>query len=220
MSLNGMSLNGMSLNGMSLNGMSLNGMSLNGMSLNGSQLTGFAADGQPISGAQLVGATMRGELDGGGTLAIRIDSAATLAAPNADVWAYGVSFAQPDGSWAPLCGSSSVLAVALAGTWNYESGVTGGGSWSASATSFTLGCRGAALAKCVVLINLYDDMGIQEDEANWKVDAEWLPGGARCIHKLRDFQDGRPSCWHAKKSAHCGTFDDGALLIDEYKRRP
>jgi hypothetical protein len=153
MSLNGMSLNGMSLNGMSLNGMSLNGMSLNGMSLNGSQLTGTTSSGQPISGTALVGARMTGQLTGGGTLNLRVDSAVTLAAPSSDVWAYGVSY-QSGTSWLPLCGAINGvpgLAVPLAGTWDYRSGVKGGGSWIASTTSFTLACRGAALAKCVEL---------------------------------------------------------------------
>jgi hypothetical protein len=154
MSLNGMSLNGMSLNGMSLNGMSLNGMSLNGMSLNGSQLTGFKSGGQQVSGTALVGTTMVGQLASGGTLSLRIDSAAALPAPNTDVWAYGVSYLSGS-TWTPLCGVSGgqpVRAIPLTGTWNNGSGVTGGGSWTpTSTTSFTLGCRGAALAKCVEL---------------------------------------------------------------------
>jgi hypothetical protein len=153
MSLNGMSLNGMSLNGMSLNGMSLNGMSLNGMSLNGSQLTGFNSSGQIISGSGLVGARMTGQLASGGTLNLRIDSASTLAAPNSDVWAYGVSY-QSGTTWVPMCGTvdgAPVLAVPLAGTWDYRAGVKEGGAWTASSTSFSLGCRGAALAKCVEL---------------------------------------------------------------------
>jgi hypothetical protein len=154
MSLNGMSLNGMSLNGMSLNGMSLNGMSLNGMSLNGAQLTGKNASGVTLSGAQLVGARMKGTLSSGGTLDLRIDSATTLPAPNTDVWAYTVRYAVAGGTWTSLCGDSGgvpVLAVALTGTWNYGSGVSGGGSWTSSATAFTFGCRGTALAKCVEL---------------------------------------------------------------------
>jgi hypothetical protein len=154
MSLNGMSLNGMNLNGMNLNGMNLNGMNLNGMNLNGSQLQGVQSNGQPISGLGLVGTTMGGTLSNGGSLALRIDSAATLPAPNSDVWAYGVSYALAGGSWAPLCGTSSgvnVLAVPVAGTWNYGSGVTGGGAWSASSGSFTFACRGTAIAKCVEL---------------------------------------------------------------------
>jgi hypothetical protein len=152
MSLNGMSLNGMSLNGMSLNGMSLNGMSLNGMSLNGTQLTGLKSNGQVVSGSALVGTRMKGTLSSGGTLDLRVDSAATLPAPNSDVWAYTVRYALAGGTWSPLCGESGgvpVLAVPLTGTWNYAAGVAGGGSWTNTTTSFTFGCRGTALAKCV-----------------------------------------------------------------------
>jgi hypothetical protein len=268
MSLNGMSLNGMSLNGMSLNGMSLNGMSLNGMSLNGTALTGRTASGQTLSGSALVGARLKGLLSNGGTLDLRIDTAATLPAPNNDVWTYTVRYALADGTWAPLCGTSSgvaVPAIPLAGTWNYGAGVEGGGSWTASSTSFTFACRDTALAKCVelgykpwktvggvqlrnhhqactrmlradycgngqswtqdgTLINLYDGLGIQTDAAAWKVDAEWLPSGARCIDELRDFHNGRPTCHGAKVSAGkgaggpCGTFGKGALLIDEYQQ--
>jgi hypothetical protein len=153
MSLNGMSLNGMSLNGMSLNGMSLNGMSLNGMNLNGSQLRGTDASGQPISGAGVAGVMLNGQLAGGGTMSLRIDSASTLAAPHTDVWTYGVSYLSGS-AWLPLCGTSAgvpVPAVPLAGTWNQGSGVWGGGSWTSSSSSFTLACRGGALAKCVEL---------------------------------------------------------------------
>ncbi|HKE18455.1 MAG TPA: ADYC domain-containing protein [Kofleriaceae bacterium] len=142
----------MANNGMSLNGMSLNGMSLNGMSLNGTQLTGKKASGATVTGAQLVGARMVGTLSDGSTLDLRIDSAATLPAPNSDVWAYAVRYALADGTWSPLCGESGgapVLAIPLTGTWNYDSGVSGGGSWTSSSTSFTFGCRGTALAKCV-----------------------------------------------------------------------
>ena len=35
---------------------------------------------------------MIGQLAGGGTLILRIDSAATLPAPNTDVWSYGVTY--------------------------------------------------------------------------------------------------------------------------------
>jgi hypothetical protein len=265
MSLNGMSLNGMSLNGMSLNGMSLNGMSLNGMSLNGgtlsgSQLTAKNSGGQLLSGAQLVGTKMTGTLSNGGTLVLRIDSATTLAAPNDDVWAYTVRYGLADGTWSPLCGTSGgvpILAIPVAGTWDYGSGVTGGGSWTSSTTSFTFGCRGAAIAKCVelgykpwktvggvllgnhhqactrmiradycgdgkswtsdgTLINVYDNLGIQLDAAAYKLDAEWVTTGARCIWKLRDFQVNKPTCEAVKKIDGCGTFANGALLIDEY----
>jgi len=153
MSLNGMSLNGMSLNGMSLNGMSLNGMSLNGMSLNGSQLTGVTSSGQTLSGAGLVGARLNGIISNGASLPMRVDSAAILPAPNADVWGYAVSYRVDDGIWRSLCGTSAgapVLAIPLAGTWNYGVGATGG-AWSSTPGTFTFACRGTALSKCVEL---------------------------------------------------------------------
>jgi hypothetical protein len=152
MSINGMSINGMSINGMSINGMSINGMSINGMSINGSQLSGVKSNGQAISGAGFVGARMTGTLTSGASVALRVDSAQALAAPSTDVWAYGVSY-QLAGTttWSPMCGSSTTLAIPLSGTWNLGSGVVGGGSWTASSTRFTFGCRGAALAKCVEL---------------------------------------------------------------------
>jgi hypothetical protein len=76
---------------------------------------------------------------------------------------------------------------------------------------------GTAWTKSGTLINLYDNLGIQTDSTSWRIDAEWLPDGALCIDKRRDFQRGVPTCWHAKKKASCGSFDRGALLIDEYK---
>ena len=258
MSINGMSINGMSINGMSINGMSINGMSINGMSINGSQLTGVKSDGQAISGAGFVGANMTGTLTSGATVGLRVDSAQLLPAPNNDVWAYGMSY-QLAGttSWSPMCGSSSTLAIPLTGTWNLGQGVAGGGSWSASATTFTFGCRGAALAKCVELgykpwkvvggvslrshhqactrmiradycgdgkawtqdgtpINVYDSLNIQTDAGAFKLDAEWTPAGARCIWRLRDFQNGKPSCETIKKLDGCGTFKSGGLIISEY----
>jgi hypothetical protein len=190
MSLNGMSLNGMSLNGMSLNGMSLNGMSLNGMSLNGSELTGVAAGGQAVSGASLVGATLNGVVSSGASLPMRVDAAATLPAPNGDVWAYAVSYLVDDGVWRPLCGTSAgepVLAVPLAGTWDYGVGPSGG-SWTASASSFTLACRGTALSKCV-------ELGYQP----WKT-----VGGV----SLRDHHQ---TCTRVLRADYCGNGQPGTL---------
>jgi hypothetical protein len=260
MSINGMSLNGMSLNGMSLNGMSLNGMSLNGMSINGTELTGVTGDG-PVSGTALVGATMVGQLSNGDSLSLRVDAAGALAAPNADVWAYEVSV-DTDSGWQPLCGTDAggtpIGAIPLAGTWNAQAGVPGGGSWTASSSLFSLGCRGASLAKCVEFgykpwqtvggaslrdhhqactrmlradycgdgaswtangtpINLYDDLGIQSDDAAWLVDAEWTANGAICTNNIRDFQPGSPTCVEDLHDPDCGAdFSGGALVINEY----
>jgi len=147
-SLNGISLNGVSLNGVSLNGVSLNGSSLNGVTLSGSQLTGTSDTGGSVFGSEWGGATMNGVLSDGSPLTLRIDAAVTLAGPNADVWVYDVKYALNDGSWSPLCNGNT--AVALSGTWNYASGVAGGGGWIAG-PDVTFGCRGTALAKCVEL---------------------------------------------------------------------
>jgi hypothetical protein len=153
MTLNGMTLNGMTLNGMTLNGMTLNGMTLNGMTLNGSELSGVSG-GVYYGGEDLVGAKVLGQLSNGSTLQLRIDSAKVLPAPNDDVWAYEVLAGGDNNTWQPLCGTVDgfpILAVPLSGTWNYQSGVSGGGSKTASTTSFTFACRGTALAKCVEL---------------------------------------------------------------------
>ncbi|MEJ7730607.1 MAG: ADYC domain-containing protein [Polyangiaceae bacterium] len=156
-SLNGTSLNGTSLNGTSLNGQSLNGTSLNGTSLNGTSLNGVTLNatnfsgtlnGQPVS--NWVGAKFTATLSGGSTVAVRIDSKTTLAAPNTDVSAYGVSY-QTSTGWAPLCGVSTTLAIPINGTFNNGSGVVGGGSFTPSTTAFTFACRATAIAKCVEL---------------------------------------------------------------------
>jgi hypothetical protein len=251
----GVPLSGVSLAGVSIRRMSLGGMIVRGLSIEGSELTGTVGR-DVLGGDEMVGAEMSGILSDGRALPMRIESAELLPGATGDIWTYGVSYAQLDGSWTPMCGSGS--AIALTGTWNLGAGVAGGGAWSASSSVFTFGCRGAALAKCVELgyqpwatvsstplrdhhqactrmiradycgdgtawtepgvqINLFDDLGIQTDSTSWRTDAEWLPDGARCIHKLRDFRHGRPTCWHQKKKGACGSFDGGALLIDEYK---
>jgi hypothetical protein len=65
---------------------------------------------------------------------------------------YGVSY-QTSGTWTRLCGSDAnsqpILAIPVTGMWNYQTGVTGGGSYTADSTRFTMGCRGTAIAKCV-----------------------------------------------------------------------
>jgi hypothetical protein len=252
---NGANLNGIVMNGVSMNGIMPNGTSFNGIALNGSELVGVARDGQPISGADMVGTTLSGQLSDGSTLPLRIDAAAPLDGANADVWAYSISY-KAEGGWAPLC-TSATQAIPLAGTWNLASGVPGAGSWSESSDSFTLACRGAALAKCVELgykpwktvdgvllrdhhqactrmvradycgdgrswtadgtpINLYDNVGLQADEASWAVDAAWSPEGAVCVGSIRDFQPGTPSCVQALRDPSCGSFSEGVLLVDEY----
>ena len=157
MSLNGMSLNGMCINGMCLNGMSINGMSINGMSLNGMCINGSQLGRREVGRAAALRHRPRRRQDERHPVERRHPApphrlGEHAARPNNDVWAYGVSYALAGGAWAPLCGTGGHAArCRWRGTWNYGSGVTGGGSWTASATYFTFGCRGTALAKCVEL---------------------------------------------------------------------
>ena len=151
-SLNGISLNGISLNGKSLNGKSLNGISLNGKSLNGVTLTASSVSGPPLSGANLVGSTWTGTASDGSTVALRIDSATAGAAPNAELWFYGMSYQTTTG-WQPLCGldvdGKAVLALSVAGVWTATASDLA--HYTASTTQFTLACRATTVAKCVEL---------------------------------------------------------------------
>ena len=161
-SLNGVSLNGVSLNGVSLNGVSLNGVSLNGVSLNGVSLNGVSAGsgaitgvsgGANTTGAALVGAKLNGQLSNGTTLPLRIDAVRVGTAPDTDVQFYKVAF-QGAGGWSPLCGTDSggnaIEALVLAGRWNDQQGVVGGGARIEDDTAITFACLGRALAKCVL----------------------------------------------------------------------
>jgi hypothetical protein len=151
-SLNGVSLNGVSLNGVSLNGVSLNGVSLNGVSLNGTVLGGSVNGGSFKSGSQLVGSSWTGVLSNGTTLAMKMNSVTTGNGANTDVYMYGISYLS-SGVWTLMCGKDAnsvpILAIPVKGTFNYASGVVGGGSFTNDATKFTFGCRGTAIAKCV-----------------------------------------------------------------------
>jgi ADYC domain len=80
-------------------------------------------------------------------MTLRIDSAAKLPAPNADLWAYVISYSA-DGGWKPLCGAG-IAALAVPGTWDTRSAVIGGGAYSSSTTAFTFACRATTIAKCV-----------------------------------------------------------------------
>jgi hypothetical protein len=72
-------------------------------------------------------------------------------------------------------------------------------------------------------INLYDNVGIQSDAAAWKIEGEWTPAGVRCITREVDARfnlvsHAKPWCFKneaLKPSTTCGTFANGALLIDE-----
>jgi hypothetical protein len=152
-SLNGMSFNGTSVNGRTLNGMSFNGASVNGISVNGGALTARSTSGPPLAGSNLVGSTWTATLSDGTAVKLRIDTAVPGAAPNPDLWFYGISY-QTAAGWNPLCGvdagsGKAIQAVSVAGVWqNTAADAT---HYTTSTTEFTLACRGATIAKCVEL---------------------------------------------------------------------
>jgi hypothetical protein len=151
-SLNGTSLNGTSLNGTSLNGTSLNGTSLNGTSLNGTSLNGTTLINAAVPDGDFTGSRWFAELSNGEALELRIDGSAALAAPNADVMTYQVSYAN-GADWSPLCGTDTaghpVAAIPMTGVWSHAQGVAGGGGYTPHASKITFACRGNTIAKCL-----------------------------------------------------------------------
>jgi ADYC domain len=72
-------------------------------------------------------------------------------------------------------------------------------------------------------VNLYDNLGIQVDAANWSKEAEWTPNGARCItldRKTRFYNASLvPTCLASgalPAGSACATnFANGALMLSE-----
>jgi len=126
-----------------------NGQALDGAAaLAGTAFTGTAG-GAPV--ASFVGATFSGQKDDGSTVPVRIDSAAAGTGNDANVWAYGISYY--DGAseaWWPVC-AGGVAAVPVMGRWDYSFGTATGGDKIDDPASFTFGCIGSAIAKCVYL---------------------------------------------------------------------
>lgn len=70
------------------------------------------------------------------------------------------------------------------------------------------------------LVNIFDDAGIQTDDAAWEPEAEWTPDGAICISKKKaarfeQVAETRPACYpHAlKPEKSCGTEFSGDIAI-------
>lgn len=155
-SLNGTSLNGTALAGTSalggtLVGQALVSMGTTGATATGGSITATSTTAAPLSGAAAVGSTWTGTASNGVSVKLRIDSAAVLAAPNAELWSYAVSY-QTTAGWSPLCGldgTTPIKAVPVIGAWGP---VTGDLTAYASATTkLTWACRGKTIAKCVEL---------------------------------------------------------------------
>lgn len=144
--------NGTSLTGIALGAATLDGVGALGTGAQGEVLTASSSGAAPLSGGALVGSTWTAQLSDGTALALRVDAAAHGAGPNADVWAYTISY-QSGTTRAPLCGldaaGTPIRAVAVPGTWNQKLGSPGGGAYDARASQFTLACRGSSIGKCV-----------------------------------------------------------------------
>jgi hypothetical protein len=166
-SLNGRKANGPVLNGRKPNGTALDGLfvasvnlagatqagaALTGVSLAKSSFSATTAAKKTITGTALAGATFTATLSDGSTLPIKVDAVSQLAAPNADLLGYSVSY-QTASSTSALCGyeldGSAVQAVPVIGSFNYGQGVTGGGSYTTSTSVFTFACRHYAIEKCI-----------------------------------------------------------------------
>ena len=200
-----------------------NGVSLNGVSLNGTDF---------------VGAEFAVALSNGLPASLRIDSMSTLTDANADVYTYKISIAA-DGGWQSLCDGGD--AVAIPGSWNPANGAWSDGNFSFAcrgssvAKCLELGYKtwygfGDHQRACVRMlradycgdgvshtvngtqINVYDDAGVQADTESWQIDGEWSPDGALCFNHYRGTS--LPTC-SQKQSTSCGTFANGALLVNE-----
>ena len=163
---NGSNLNGSNLNGSNLNGNDLSqfmvsvnylpakhsGAQLDQVWLEGTTFKGVKAS-RFFSGADFQSAEFQGNLGSGGTVRLRVNAISAAPAPNQDLSLYDVSFLDSTGVWQPACRDSSgapALAMPLHGTWDYRSGVPGGGAKTEDPARFTFACMGGAIAKCVL----------------------------------------------------------------------
>jgi hypothetical protein len=241
-SINGVTLNGIAINGVTLNGIAINGIAINGISLNGIAINGIAINGTDFVGAHLSASLSNGgslelriddiaPLTGANSDVL----AYTVEASTDSGWVPLCGY-DTDGS--------VKQALAVPGTWNVQTGAWSDGgefsfacrkasvakcvefgykSWLGFADHHHACVRMLRADYCGdgtphtitgTPINLYDNASVQLDTESWPVDAEWTPDGAVCLDHHRG--GAQPSCYAEKYSASCGTFDNGALLIDEY----
>ena len=240
--INGVSVNGIAINGVSLNGIAINGVSLNGIAINGTSLNGIAINGTDFIGAHLTanlsnGGALELRIDDISPLASSNSDvlAYTVSVSGDDGWTPLCGY-DTDGS--------AKQALAVPGTWNLQTGAWvdssdfsfacrkasvakcvefGYKSWlgygdhqHACVRMLRADYCGDGISHTITgtPINLYDNASVQVDTESWPVDAEWGPDGALCLNHHRG--GAQPSCYAAKYSPTCGSFDHGALLIDEY----
>jgi hypothetical protein len=166
---NGATLNGPLLNGNALAGSEVYGKTVAGTSAAGSVLRGITlqdsglksvrvSDGAVVSGTALVGATFATQMPDGSPMNLRIGARSSIPSQHhagSIVNHYELSYRQSgSNAWKPVCGELNgvpVLAIPLAGRWNYAQGVPGGGEKLDEPDWITFACSGFTLEKCVTL---------------------------------------------------------------------
>jgi hypothetical protein len=166
---NGSNINGSNINGSNINGSNINGSNINGenlgsilvsvslrkvrlrhfildsVELRGSALVGFRA-ARAYGPQEMIGAVFTGTLGDGSTVKLELQGASLEG--GSDIWRYAFSYRDGGEEWQPVC-PGRATAVPVLGRWDYRRGVSGGGAKIADRDAFTLGCRGAAVDKCI-----------------------------------------------------------------------
>lgn len=244
-SMNGTSLNGTSMNGTSLNGTSLNGTSLNGTSLNGTSLNGVSLNGTSLNGSTWTGTLTNGDsinmriddsyLGDGNTgfyaVSFEADDGWHPLCPGTEPDGSAVHAIAVPGSWD---GTARYVSSTTQFTWSCRH--------KSIAKCIEMGYqpwngREVQMASCIrmlradycgtgvsytvdgTLLNLYDAAGVQQDTESWAVEAEWSPAGAVCVNpghtRAERVSHTNPPCLAALASPTCGSFANGASIIDE-----
>lgn len=206
---NGVSWNGLKINGLKINGLKINGLKINGLKINGTTLSGVALDdfaiidGTALSGTteygaqagwqDFIGATMIAVTEDGAEVAMRIDAITPRQDP--ELLDYVISYKPEHGPWTPACGTDEdgepIAAIPLAGVWNYEEGVPGGGSYieQPDVPMFTFACETSVLEKCVTAG--YKPWGFAEETKGNKT-------------KMRSLRPLHQACTRMMRADYCG----------------
>jgi ADYC domain len=249
-SLNNLTFNGISLNSLPPNGISANGMPINvavmgpplsGADLVGSTWTGNLSDGTTAAlridaAMQLTGAnsdmwSYRWSVSADGAwqpLCVARDGHAEFADATSGTWnlAQGVPGGgayHPETSEFTIACRGSAIAKCL------ELGYKPWDGFEREIAACTRAMRadycgiGTPFTVSGIIINIFDDVGIQPDAVDWVPEAEWGPDGAQCVSnkkQTRFYQvvHETPPCFpHALKPKNsCGTeFSEGAAIITE-----
>jgi hypothetical protein len=251
---NGLSPQGTSVNGISSNGLSpqgtvigvvLTGTPLTGPQLVGSTWTGHLSDGNNLTiridaAQQLTGANsdmwsyrMSGLVNGVAfPLCVDSSGAPTFAVSVAGTW--NLSEGTHDGgSYDPLAADFTIACRASSIAKCVEFGYK---PWRGAVRQLATCVRALRADYCGdgtphtvngTIINIFDDVGIQTDAADWVPEAEWTPEGATCVSKKKNTRFDQvahdtPVCFPRtlKPEKSCGTgFSEGAAIITELAPR-